>query len=159
MESADDCRKQKKFSTMRKNRMSSHTLQWLQLTLKMDMIKKQLNSFIKKVSRLIKLLSSLLLVVVLIQLSWVLYFFFFEAVVVDSAGEGVGIVAAWGQYHDLVGIVGGEQIPAVWISIGVERIFSILEAKKTKREIITNIGSCCFKRWSTSTFERHDEHS
>lgn len=48
-----------------------------------------------------------------------------------SEGEGVGSVAGGGRYDNLVGMFDskGKNVPCVGISIGVERIFSILEAK------------------------------
>lgn len=51
----------------------------------------------------------------------------------DRAGEGaaVGSVAAGGRYDELVGMFDqkGKQVPCVGLSIGIERIFSILEAR------------------------------
>eukprot|EP01101_Sappina_pedata_P005455 TRINITY_DN2503_c0_g1_i1.p1 TRINITY_DN2503_c0_g1~~TRINITY_DN2503_c0_g1_i1.p1 ORF type:complete len:594 (+),score=319.72 TRINITY_DN2503_c0_g1_i1:24-1784(+) len=53
----------------------------------------------------------------------------YEAVLTDGKAQ-VGSIAAGGRYDDLVGSLGGgEQIPAVGFSVGVERIFSILEKK------------------------------
>lgn len=34
-----------------------------------------------------------------------------------------------GRYDNLVGMFSGKQVPAVGVSLGIERIFSILEAK------------------------------
>lgn len=45
----------------------------------------------------------------------------------------VGSIAAGGRYDDLVGMFGNTKIPCVGISIGIERIFSILW-KKTQKE-------------------------
>ncbi|CAG0879646.1 unnamed protein product [Cyprideis torosa] len=50
----------------------------------------------------------------------------------DVKGEGpIGSVAAGGRYDNLVGVFTskGKSVPCVGVSIGVERIFSILEAK------------------------------
>jgi len=54
----------------------------------------------------------------------------YEAVLV-STGD-LGSIAAGGRYDGLVGIFGGEAIPAVGFSVGIERIFSILEKKAGK---------------------------
>ena len=62
----------------------------------------------------------------------------FEAVL---EGSNVGSIAAGGRYDDLVGMFGKKQVPAVGLSLGIERIFTILEqksreeAKKTKGKI------------------------
>ena len=47
---------------------------------------------------------------------------------------GVGSVAGGGRYDDLVGMFDakGRKVPCVGVSIGVERIFSILEARATE---------------------------
>jgi len=55
----------------------------------------------------------------------------FEAVLSD--GQSVGSIAGGGRYDELVGMFAGKTIPAVGGSIGIERIFSILE-EKAKRE-------------------------
>jgi histidyl-tRNA synthetase len=44
----------------------------------------------------------------------------------------VGSIAGGGRYDDLIGIFGSTRIPAVGFSIGVERVFSILESKAKK---------------------------
>lgn len=41
----------------------------------------------------------------------------------------VGSIAGGGRYDDLVGMFSSKKIPAVGVSIGIERIFSILEEK------------------------------
>ena len=49
-----------------------------------------------------------------------------------SSGEstGVGSVAGGGRYDELVGMFSkGKKVPCVGVSIGVERVFSILEAR------------------------------
>ena len=51
-----------------------------------------------------------------------------EAVLTGKDGSDiVGSVAGGGRYDDLVGIFGGERIPAVGFSVGLERIFAIAE--------------------------------
>ncbi|KAJ3339681.1 Cytoplasmic and mitochondrial histidine tRNA synthetase [Gonapodya sp. JEL0774] len=59
----------------------------------------------------------------------------------DHDGElvGVGSIAAGGRYDDLVGMFsGGRQIPCVGVSLGIERIFSILMRKTKLEEIKSN---------------------
>lgn len=60
----------------------------------------------------------------------------YEAVFVKTgheAGESspssnaVGSVAAGGRYDELVGMLGRKPVPAVGVSIGIERIMTILE--------------------------------
>jgi len=50
----------------------------------------------------------------------------YEAVLV---GAGVGSIAAGGRYDGLVGMFSGKDVPAVGVSIGIERVFAILEAR------------------------------
>ena len=59
--------------------------------------------------------------------------FFFdsqEAVLTDGVSQ-VGSIAAGGRYDDLVGMfsVSGQKIPCVGVSIGVERVFAIMEKR------------------------------
>lgn len=53
----------------------------------------------------------------------------------DKAGEttSVGSIAGGGRYDNLVGMFDpkGKQVPCVGVSIGIERVFSIMEAKLT----------------------------
>jgi len=57
----------------------------------------------------------------------------FEAVLTGKDGSDiVGSVAGGGRYDNLVGIFGGERIPAVGFSVGLERIFTIAELLSTK---------------------------
>ncbi|CAK7241567.1 MAG: Cytoplasmic and mitochondrial histidine tRNA synthetase [Sporothrix thermara] len=46
----------------------------------------------------------------------------------------VGSIAAGGRYDNLVGMYGKTQIPCVGISFGVDRIFTIMKAKREKEE-------------------------
>lgn len=46
----------------------------------------------------------------------------------------VGSIAAGGRYDNLVGMYGDRQIPCVGISFGVERIFTLLEARQPKKK-------------------------
>ncbi|GAM25953.1 hypothetical protein SAMD00019534_091280 [Acytostelium subglobosum LB1] len=54
----------------------------------------------------------------------------YEAVVQNESE--VGSIAAGGRYDNLVGMYGSLQVPSVGFSIGIERIFSILEARAKK---------------------------
>ncbi|GAA5800873.1 hypothetical protein HPULCUR_006312 [Helicostylum pulchrum] len=64
----------------------------------------------------------------------------YEAVQTES--EGVGSIAAGGRYDDLVGMFSGtnkngkaKTIPCVGVSVGVERVFSILMARQNMEKI------------------------
>ncbi len=52
---------------------------------------------------------------------------------------GVGSVAGGGRYDGLVGMFDpkGKQVPCVGVSIGIERVFSIMEAKANSMKIRT----------------------
>ena len=52
----------------------------------------------------------------------------YEAVLTDPNNR-VGSIAGGGRYDGLVGMFSGKQIPAVGVSIGIERVFAILEEK------------------------------
>ena len=54
----------------------------------------------------------------------------FEAVLI---GAQVGSISGGGRYDELVGMFSSKQIPAVGVSIGIERVFNILE-EKTKND-------------------------
>jgi len=59
----------------------------------------------------------------------------YEAILIESSSK-VGSIAAGGRYDDLVGIFCAKQIPAVGVSIGVERIMTIvMEMEKSKNNI------------------------
>ena len=51
----------------------------------------------------------------------------YETVLTNT--DKVGSISGGGRYDDLVGMFSGKQIPAVGVSIGIERIFNILEEK------------------------------
>lgn len=56
----------------------------------------------------------------------------YEAILApEGRGEGVGSVAGGGRYDELVGMFApkGRSIPCVGVSIGIERLFSIMEKK------------------------------
>eukprot|EP00887_Chlorella_sp_A99_P006734 scaffold3.g6734.t1 len=44
-------------------------------------------------------------------------------------GANVGSIAAGGRYDQLVGMFSGKEVPAVGVSIGIERVFAIMEAQ------------------------------
>ena len=48
----------------------------------------------------------------------------FEAILI---GGSVGSISGGGRYDELVGMFSGKQIPSVGVSIGIERVFNILE--------------------------------
>ncbi len=52
--------------------------------------------------------------------------------------ENLGSVAGGGRYDKLIGLFGGGQTPAVGISFGIERIFSIMQDKKMFKLSETN---------------------
>ncbi|KUI65714.1 Histidine--tRNA ligase, mitochondrial [Cytospora mali] len=49
-----------------------------------------------------------------------------------SKGAQVGSIAAGGRYDNLVGMYGDRNIPCVGVSFGVERIYTILDARQPK---------------------------
>ena len=69
--------------------------------------------------------------------------------------SGIGSIAAGGRYDELVGMFsGGKKIPCVGISIGVERVFSILlkkaklsQVRSTKTQVfVISIGELITER-------------
>ncbi|KAG0496210.1 hypothetical protein HPP92_000901 [Vanilla planifolia] len=59
----------------------------------------------------------------------------FEAVFKGSTQ--VGSIAAGGRYDNLVGMFSGKQVPAVGVSLGIERVFTIMEQlEKERNEVI-----------------------
>jgi histidyl-tRNA synthetase len=57
----------------------------------------------------------------------------YEAVLRTEDGAHVGSIAAGGRYDGLVGMFSGKDVPAVGMSIGIERVFAILEARTRER--------------------------
>jgi histidyl-tRNA synthetase len=54
----------------------------------------------------------------------------YEGVLTDEAtGAGLGSIAGGGRYDELIGMFSKDRIPAIGISIGIERLFTILEKK------------------------------
>ncbi|WZY74462.1 hypothetical protein YC2023_006702 [Brassica napus] len=60
----------------------------------------------------------------------------FEAVCI---GAEVGSIAAGGRYDNLIGMFGKEIVPAVGMSLGIERVFNILEKKQKLEERKTRV--------------------
>ena len=54
----------------------------------------------------------------------------FEAVLTDT--DQVGSISGGGRYDGLIGMFSGKEVPSVGGSIGIERIFNILEEKEKK---------------------------
>lgn len=48
---------------------------------------------------------------------------------IDGTGVGIGTVAGGGRYDGLIGMFSGKQVPAVGISIGLERILTVMEER------------------------------
>lgn len=70
----------------------------------------------------------------------------FEAVF--KGGTQVGSIAAGGRYDNLIGMFGSKPVPAVGVSLGIERVFAIMEqqqkdqnqmARPTKTEVLVSI--------------------
>ena len=59
----------------------------------------------------------------------------YEAVLTDPSNK-VGSIAGGGRYDELVGMFSGKQIPSVGVSIGIERVFAILEEKYKNNPLI-----------------------
>lgn len=57
----------------------------------------------------------------------------YEAVLTE--GSKVGSIAGGGRYDGLVGMFSGKDIPAVGVSIGIERVFAILEEKAQEKSV------------------------
>lgn len=55
----------------------------------------------------------------------------FEAVFKGGSTQ-VGSIAAGGRYDNLVGMFSGKQVPAVGVSLGIERVFTIMEEQFEK---------------------------
>ncbi|KAI9075018.1 hypothetical protein K1719_043068 [Acacia pycnantha] len=55
----------------------------------------------------------------------------FEAVF--KGGAQVGSIAAGGRYDNLIGMFGSKQVPAVGVSLGIERVFAIIEQLQKDR--------------------------
>ena len=54
----------------------------------------------------------------------------YETILVTE--NSVGSISAGGRYDELVGMFSGKKIPAIGVSIGIERVFILLEEKFKK---------------------------
>ena len=68
-----------------------------------------------------------------------------KTILVDSCTnhiwQQVGSIAAGGRYDNLVGMFSGKQIPAVGVSLGVERVFAIMEQQEKERnEVVEHLS-------------------
>ena len=70
----------------------------------------------------------------------------YEAILIDS--DRVGSIAAGGRYDGLVGRFSGTDVPAVGVSIGIERILTIMEDQERSRGNVrattTEVFVCSF---------------
>ena len=90
-----------------------------------------------------------------------LHFFFFRIfnfafVVLDNSGLSVGSIAGGGRYDNLVQQFGGELVPCIGFSVGVERIFAILEAREESKEERTRPCATEVLVFSTSNSKTDD---
>ncbi|KAL1556743.1 histidine--tRNA ligase [Salvia divinorum] len=65
---------------------------------------------------------------------------------VFKGGAQVGSIAAGGRYDNLIGMFGTKQVPAVGVSLGIERVFAImeqlqndLETRATETQVLVSI--------------------
>lgn len=65
----------------------------------------------------------------------------YEAVLMDSS-FGVGSIAAGGRYDNLVGMFSGSATPCVGVSIGVERVFAIMERMQARDGVAAQAATC-----------------
>ncbi|KAL9274698.1 Histidine--tRNA ligase, cytoplasmic-like protein [Drosera capensis] len=65
---------------------------------------------------------------------------YYTGVIYEAVFKGttqVGSIAAGGRYDNLIGMFGTKQVPAVGVSLGIERVFAIKEQEhKEKNEVI-----------------------
>lgn len=65
---------------------------------------------------------------------------YYTGVIYEAIFKGatqVGSIAAGGRYDNLVGMFSGKQVPAVGVSLGIERVFTIMEQlEKDKTQVI-----------------------
>lgn len=63
----------------------------------------------------------------------------FEGIMIgDDGGHGIGSICGGGRYDNLIGMFGNRQIPSVGGSLGIERIFNILEMRAQKEKQVLN---------------------
>lgn len=56
----------------------------------------------------------------------------------------VGSIAAGGRYDNLIGMFGTKQVPAVGVSLGIERVFTIMEQIQKERNQVLTTFKCIF---------------
>lgn len=56
----------------------------------------------------------------------------------EDAKHGIGSIAGGGRYDNLIGMFSNKQIPSTGGSVGIERIFNILEMRAKKASTILN---------------------
>ncbi len=66
----------------------------------------------------------------------------FEAVL--TGGPRMGSIGAGGRYDNLVGMFAGKQVPAVGMSIGIERILAIMEEREKNKGAIRTTNTDVF---------------
>uniref|UniRef100_A0A0C9QXR6 Histidine--tRNA ligase, cytoplasmic n=1 Tax=Wollemia nobilis TaxID=56998 RepID=A0A0C9QXR6_9CONI len=62
---------------------------------------------------------------------------YYTGVIYEAVFKGttqVGSIAAGGRYDNLVGMFSGKQVPAVGVSLGIERVFTIMEQQEQDRK-------------------------
>ncbi|KAH9307464.1 hypothetical protein KI387_035375 [Taxus chinensis] len=62
---------------------------------------------------------------------------YYTGVIYEAVFKGttqVGSIAAGGRYDNLVGMFSGKQVPAVGVSLGIERVFTIMEQQEQDRQ-------------------------
>ncbi|XP_062230775.1 histidine--tRNA ligase, cytoplasmic-like [Phragmites australis] len=61
---------------------------------------------------------------------------YYTGVIYEAVFKGatqVGSIAAGGRYDNLAGMFSGKQVPAVGVSLGIERVFAIMEQQEKER--------------------------
>ncbi|KAJ3681679.1 hypothetical protein LUZ60_014252 [Juncus effusus] len=65
---------------------------------------------------------------------------YYTGVIYEAVFKGstqVGSIAAGGRYDNLVGMFSGKQVPAVGVSLGIERVFTIMEQlEKDRNQVV-----------------------
>ncbi|TVU12068.1 hypothetical protein EJB05_45693 [Eragrostis curvula] len=62
---------------------------------------------------------------------------YYTGVIYEAVFKGttqVGSIAAGGRYDNLVGMFSGKQVPAVGVSLGIERVFAIMEQQEKEKD-------------------------
>ncbi|XP_044475372.1 histidine--tRNA ligase, cytoplasmic-like [Mangifera indica] len=62
---------------------------------------------------------------------------YYTGVIYEAVFKGetqVGSIAAGGRYDNLIGMFGTKQVPAVGVSLGIERVFTIMEQLQKERD-------------------------